>query len=260
MPGSDLQIACTCVAACGDLTVGNLKSAIVTNVDSVPSLAGKTITGGRLNVYKAVASCSGSVTPDFALSVSPASQTVSTSGSVAYTVTKTPTGGYTGSPALSVSGLPGGASAAIGGWSSNTATVTVTTNGAAPGTYALTFTGTDGSLVHTATAALVVQSTTPAYALSLSSSSLIVKRGSSGRLTVTVTGSGGFSGTVALAAAGMSSGVTASFSPASVTGSGTSTLTMAAVKSATRGTSTVTVTGTSSGFSPQSKTFTLTIR
>ncbi len=41
----------------GSLTVGQLKSAILNNVDPVPSLAGKTLTGGRLNVCKAIPGC-----------------------------------------------------------------------------------------------------------------------------------------------------------------------------------------------------------
>lgn len=36
------------------LSVGDLKSALLNNVDRVASLAGKTVTGGRLNVYKAL--------------------------------------------------------------------------------------------------------------------------------------------------------------------------------------------------------------
>lgn len=44
-----------------DLSVAQLKSAILNNVDPIPSLAGKTLTGGRLNVCKAIPGC-GSVT------------------------------------------------------------------------------------------------------------------------------------------------------------------------------------------------------
>src|SRR5207245_7336033 len=51
--------------------------------------------------------------PDFTLSASPASQTVSAGGSTSYTVTITPTGGFTDPVSLSVSGLPSGASASV---------------------------------------------------------------------------------------------------------------------------------------------------
>ncbi|HEY6248658.1 MAG TPA: hypothetical protein VI685_01790, partial [Candidatus Angelobacter sp.] len=64
-----------------------------------------------------------------------------------------------------------------------------------------------------------------------------------GSSTITVALVNGFTGTVALAASGLPAGVTASFSPASTTG--TSTLTFTASSTAAAGTATVTVTGTS---------------
>ena len=43
----------------GSLTVGQVKNAILNNVDPLPSLAGVTVTGGRLNVCKTIPGCSG---------------------------------------------------------------------------------------------------------------------------------------------------------------------------------------------------------
>src|SRR5205814_8238249 len=51
--------------------------------------------------------------PDFRLSASPASLSVAPGGSTSYTVTITPTGGFSGPVSLSVSGLPSGASASF---------------------------------------------------------------------------------------------------------------------------------------------------
>lgn len=84
---------------------------------------------------------------------------------------------------------------------------------------------------------------TPDYSLSASPSSLSIVQGANGTSTVTVAPSGGFTGSVSLAASGLPSGVTASFSPASATT--TSTLTLTASSTATVGSSTVTITGTS---------------
>ena len=53
-----------------------------------------------------VASAPASTTPDFALSVTPGSQTVVPGGSAAYTVTVTPLAGFTGAVNLTLSGLP----------------------------------------------------------------------------------------------------------------------------------------------------------
>ena len=47
----------------GSLTVAQLKNVILNNVDSVSSLAGKTVTGGRLNVCKAIPGCSDTSKP-----------------------------------------------------------------------------------------------------------------------------------------------------------------------------------------------------
>jgi hypothetical protein len=89
----------------------------------------------------------------------------------------------------------------------------------------------------------------PTYTLSASPSSLSVAQGTQGTSTITVTPVDGFTGSVALSASGLPSGVTASFNPSSVTITGTSgvtsTLTLAASATATTGTATVTLTGTS---------------
>jgi hypothetical protein len=68
---------------------------------------------------------------------------------------------------------------------------------------------------------------------------------------------GSFTGSVALAASGLPSGVTAGFNPASTTG--TSTLTFTASATATTGTTNVTVTGTSGSLS-HTTTVALTVR
>jgi hypothetical protein len=104
--------------------------------------------------------------------------------------------------------------------------------------------------------ALALPTMTPDFALSASPASVSVAQGASGTSTVTVTPGGGFAGTVALSASGLPAGVTASFSPASTTG--TSTLTLAASSTATTGAATVTITGTS-GTLTHTATVTLTV-
>src|SRR5208282_3004643 len=68
----------------------------------------------------------------------------------------------------------------------------------------------------------------------------------SATITVTGAGSNGFTSPVALSISGTPPGVTATFSPTSITpGKGSSTLTLAASATATVGTSALGVTGTS---------------
>jgi hypothetical protein len=106
----------------------------------------------------------GVTTPDFSLSASPASQTVTAGNGTSYTATVSALNGFSGDVALSVSGLPSGASgnfnpASVTGSGSSTLSVTTGTN-TPPGTYTLTIMGTSGSLSHSTTAALTVNSGT----------------------------------------------------------------------------------------------------
>src|SRR5438552_6142608 len=95
---------------------------------------------------------------NFTLGASPSSQTVLPGGSTSYSVTISPTGGFSGQVNLSVSGLPSGAS---GSFAPNPATasstLSVTTGTGTPvGTYTLTITGISASLTHTTTVSFVV--------------------------------------------------------------------------------------------------------
>src|SRR5579859_1115223 len=98
--------------------------------------------------------------PDFTLSAGPTSQTLTPPGSTSYTVSVGALNGFSGSVALSVSGLPAGASASftpasVSGSGSSTLAISTTCSTPA-GTYSLTITGTSGSLTHSATVTLVV--------------------------------------------------------------------------------------------------------
>jgi hypothetical protein len=98
--------------------------------------------------------------PDFAISASPASQTVNQGNSTTYTVTVTGQNGFAGAVSLGATGFGSGASgsfapATITGSGSSTLTVT-TTSTATTGSFSVTITGTSGSLTHTATVTLVV--------------------------------------------------------------------------------------------------------
>jgi hypothetical protein len=98
--------------------------------------------------------------PDFTVAVSPASGTVGVGSSTTFTVTVTAQNGFAAATTLAVSGLGAGATAgfnpsSLPGAGTSTLTVTAAAN-AATGTFPLTITATSGSLVHTASASLVV--------------------------------------------------------------------------------------------------------
>lgn len=96
------------------------------------------------------------------------------------------------------------------------------------------------------------------FSLSVSPAAGTVQRGSSLTTTVTTATTSGSAQTVNLSASGLPSGVTATFSPASVTSGGSSTLTLAASAAAATGSASVTVTGTGAA-ATHSATYTVTV-
>ena len=188
------------------------------------------------------------VQPDFALSAIPASRTIVQGGSTSYTATVTGSTGFSGTVSLSVGGLPAGATAffspaSISSSGSSSLSVSTSTS-TPPGSYPLTVTATSGALVHTASVTLTIS---PDFSASVTPSNITIARGSSARYTVTITPGAGFAGTVSLSVSGVPRRASASFSPASIDTSGSSTLTVSANRNASRGTSTLTVTATSGG-------------
>src|SRR5262249_51787561 len=140
------------------LNTASLKSTILDNVDPIASLAGTTITGGRLNVNKAIRGCT--ATPEFTISASPASQSVVQGASTSYTATVTALGGFTGTVTFRVSGVPSGATGSFNPpavAAPGASTLTVSTAAPTPaGSYPLTITATSGTLTHSAVVTLVV--------------------------------------------------------------------------------------------------------
>jgi hypothetical protein len=84
----------------------------------------------------------------------------------------------------------------------------------------------------------------PDFTIAATPASRTVAAGSSTTYSVTVAPRNGFADTVALSATGLPSGATATFAPASISGSGTSTLTVSTSGSTPAATSTLTVSGT----------------
>ncbi|ADD43932.1 metallophosphoesterase [Stackebrandtia nassauensis] len=101
---------------------------------------------------------------------------------------------------------------------------------------------------------------TPDFGVTANPSALSLPQGTSAETTATVASSGGFGSAVALSASGLPSGVTAAFSPATVTppanGQATSRLTFTAASTAAIGSHTVTVTAKSGD---TSRTFAVTV-
>jgi kumamolisin len=264
------------LASDGDSTIGFINPTIYAeNITSAYDTDFHDITSGTSGSYSAVtgydlvtgwgspngvnlinALAPGSATPAFTLSASPTSVSVVVGSSGTSTITTSVSGGFSSAIALTATGAPTGVTvsfspASIAAPGSGTSTVTLAVaSTTATGTYTITVSGSGGSLTHTATISLTVTAAaTPAFTLAASPTSVSVVQGSSGTSTLTTTVSGGFSSAVALTASGAPTGVTATFSPASIAapGSGTSTLTLAVASTTAAGTYSITVTGTGGG-------------
>src|SRR5205823_5138848 len=102
----------------------------------------------------------GAQPPDFSLSATHSSQTVTQGNGTNYTVNVAPSSGFAGTVGFSVSGLPQGATATFNPTSittSGSSTLSVNTLSSTPAaSYPLNITATSGSLTHTATITLVV--------------------------------------------------------------------------------------------------------
>jgi subtilase family serine protease len=239
-----------------DITSGTSGSfSAVTGYDLVTGWGSPNGTG-LINALAPVAT-----SPNYSLSATSVSILQGSSGSS--TVTSTVVDGFDSAVALSVSGLPTGVTGtfnptSITGSGTSTLSLTVASTTAA-GSYTVTVKGVGGGITQTTTLTLTV--TTPVtggFSLSVSPTSGSLARGQSGYAVVTVTATGGFDSAVALSATGIPSGVTGSFSPTSVTGSGTSDFTLTVARNAPTGTHVITITGTS-GSTSHSATLTFTV-
>ena len=191
------------------------------------------------------------LTPDFTLAVTPTAASVAQGGSTSVSASVAPQDGFSGTVQLSVGGLPAGATASFSSSTVNGSgnpSITITTSKSVPaGQYSLTVSGASGTLTHAADVALTVSTTsnTADFSLSMSPSVQSITAGNSASFTATIAPTNGFTGSVTLGASSLPTGVTASFSPASITTSGTSTLTFTSTKSTVAGTYPLTISGTS---------------
>lgn len=194
---------------------------------------------------------------DFTVTATPTSRTVTVSTPVTYTMTVGTVGQFTGTVVLTNIGCPTGATCLFNPASISsfpgTSTLTVTTTATTPtGTDSIAITGTNsgssGPLARSASISLTVDS--PTFTVTVTNnnpSQTALSLGHSMSYSVNVSSFYGFTGTVMLTVNGLPAGVTASFSPAFITTSGSATLTLTSAYSTSTyiGNSNVTITGTS---------------
>jgi uncharacterized membrane protein len=254
--GTTCPTGLTCTFGSTSISAGSSTNLTVSGTDSITTSSTFTITvtgtsGGLTHTTNASLTVN-PPPPDFSVSATPGSQTVTAGTGATYTVTITPSGGFTGNVTLNASGFPSGVTV---GFSPNPATSTsnmtvATDTSTAGGTYTLTITGTSGTLSHNTTVTLVVNASSSGdFSLSASPSSQTVTQGSGTSYGVTIIASGGFSGTVGFSVSGLPSGAGSTFNPTSVNGSGSTTMSVTTGASTPTGTYPLTITGTSGSLS-----------
>ena len=146
------------LSACPLLTSA-LKSDLISSADRVPSLSGRTVSEGRLNVSRAISNCASGVPAGLALSVSPGAARLDRNASIDLTLTSTSSAAVN----LAVMGLPNGVTATFtpsfiaSGAGSSTLRLTAGAN-ATEGTYLVGITATNGSVSRTTGVLLTVGS------------------------------------------------------------------------------------------------------
>ncbi len=201
--------------------------------------------------------------PTFSLAASAASLSVTAGSSGSLSLSSSVSGGFAAPITLSVSGQPAGVTAGFSTASMSapgTATLQVTVgSNVAAGSYSLVISAVGGNVTRTLSVTLVVVSAPKAtFAISVAAPALVVTPGKSSTYTVQAVVSGSTPLTVTLAISGLPAGVTAKFSPATLSGSGQSTLTLNAASTARRVTQSVTISGTA-GATTHSSTLNLSV-
>jgi hypothetical protein len=195
-------------------------------------------------------------TADFTGSVTRIVSSVLPGQRASYTANVISENGFTGTVALSVSGLPAGATARftpvnVMGGSGSSSLIVTTSSTTPPGAYTLTIAGVSGSDGKSTTIPLLVNTSTGDFVGSIVPTTQSVTAGGAAQYTVTISPLSGFTGNVALSVSGVPAGATASFSPGNVVsgGSGSSILTISTSVATPPGTCSIIVTGTSGGLS-----------
>lgn len=203
-------------------------------------------------------------TPSFTLSMTPSTVSIAPGGSATFTISVARSSGHSGNIDLTAENLPAGVTAtftpSVLTGTQSTATLVLAAAAAAPGgTATMTVRARSTSLPdRTVTAAVTVSA--PGIALGLQGSTVSMLRGVTGTMTVGITRIGGYTGAVTLTISGLPSGVSATFSPATLSATQTqSTLTFTSSSTATPGVSNLTVRAAGTGVADATVPLVLTV-
>lgn len=199
-------------------------------------------------------------TPTLTLAVTPAQATVQAGSSTAAANVQLTRTAFTEAVAMSVTGLPTGATATFGSASVTTDATTLTISTSVtttPGIYMLVVQG-QSSLGPRVAAFELTVTAPPDFAIT-APAALVVRQGlTAPTATVTVARSGGFTGAVALTFEGLPSGITAIPTSLNII-SDSATFVLSAANNATVGLATITLRGKATGLPDRTRTLALSV-
>lgn len=229
-----------------NLNTAALKANLLANVVAIPSLNGKTNTGGRLNVNNSIRACA-VLTNDFSLSLAPPSRSIAPGDTTTYLINIVRAPAFTDPITFSFAGLPNGVLGLLNPVTANgnSSTLTVYTNAVtSPGTYPFTITGTSGTITHTVNGTLVL--TGGDFSISPSPDTKAIRAGTSDFININISRMSGFNGAIGFTVAGLPPGAQGVFDPNPSLGS-SSTLAISIAPGSPGGSYPLTITGTSGG-------------
>lgn len=189
------------------------------------------------------------------------SASVAAAGTGTLDVAITRSGGFTGSVAVTVEGLPTGVTASpltiAASGSTGTITITAAANATAgPSTITVRGQG-EGVSAQTRTVSLTITAA-PGFSLAVAPATLSITQGQASSSQANITRVGGFTGAVALTSTGAPAGMTVTFTPASVTG-GSAAIAVNVAATVATGNYPITIQGASTGVANQTATLTVTV-
>src|SRR2546428_1409888 len=166
--------------------------------------------------------------PAFTLAANPGTISFAAGLSATSTISLQATGGFSGTVALIAVSAPAGVTTSCAPLNiSGSLTSTCTLASSTPGSYAVTVTGTNGSLVRTTSISVTITTpATPDFSITASPNTVSFFPGQSASSTISLQSTGGFNGAVSLTAGSTPAGLTTSCVPVSISGTQTSTCTM----------------------------------
>lgn len=202
--GAAALLLSTCTA-----NTAAVRGHLLASVDAVSVLSGKTETGGRLNVYKALRRCA---TPSVSMTATPTLRTIKAGETAQYSLLPAAVGGLSGAGTITVTGAPAGVTATLAGPVTLGTAVNlnvVTPKTLAVGTYALLANLTVGTTYKASVPLTLTVQAAPLFAFTVKTPAAAVLPGGTGTLAITVTRQTGFTGVVTVTPSGMPTGVTA---------------------------------------------------